>query len=342
VVLVAQTSKENGQEDRDVYNYYSVEPIFEIRRFSKPGIYGGRMVYDLKILLELVKHGYDLVYSRYLEGCFISTLLGYKTILEAHDPFWKEFGKLRNDLLDRILKSKALRGVVVISEELRKVFIKRSVRAVNTIVAPDGADLPRTKEIINLGGRAGHLQVGYTGHLYKGKGMEIIEQLAPLLDDVDFHVVGGLDRDISFWKDRIRCSNVYFHGFVKPRLISNYINAFDVCLLPIQSTVFTYSQNPGGSTKVRNIANFTSPLKLFEYMAHGKAIVASDLPVLREVLNEDIAMLVKPEDITGWMKAIDALRNKQLRTEISAKAFKYFTEKYSWEQRARSLLHLLV
>ena len=70
--------------------------------------------------------------------------------------------------------------------------------------------------------------------------------------------------------------------------------------------------------------------------------MASDLPVLREVLNEDIAMLVKPEDITGWMKAIDALRNKQLRTEISAKAFKYFTEKYSWEQRARSLLHLLV
>jgi glycosyltransferase involved in cell wall biosynthesis len=92
---------------------------------------------------------------------------------------------------------------------------------------------------------------------------------------------------------------------------------------------------------VRNIAGYTSPLKLFEYMAHGKAIVASDLPVIREVLNRDIAMLVEPEDIKGWVNAIQALRNKALRAEISLKAFKYFNENFSWEQRARTIIDLL-
>ena len=341
VVLVAQDSKQNEPGAENVYAYYSVEPIFTIRKLSKPSIYGGRLIYDMKILLELLKYGYDLVYSRYLEGCFISTFLGYKTILEAHDPFWNELGRLRNGMLDKIITSKDLCGVVVITEALRRVFIKRSEKAINIIVAPDGADLPHTEEARRLSGRKGLLQVGYTGHLYKGKGMETIEQLAPLLNDVDFHVVGGLDRDIRYWKERISGSNVFFHGFVEPRLISTYINAFDVCLLPIQRTVFTYAKNPQDSGKVRNIAGYTSPLKLFEYMAHGKAIVASDLPVIREVLNRDIAMLVEPEDIKGWVNAIKALQNKALRAEISLKAIKYFNENFSWEQRARTIIDLL-
>jgi len=338
VVLVAQDSNPNESGVENVYDYYSVEPIFAIRKLSKPGIYGGRLIYDMKILLELITRGYDLVYSRYLEGCFIATLLGYKTILEAHDPFWKEVGRLRNVMLDKIITSKNLCGVVVITKALRRILIKRSPQKITIIVAPDGADLPRTSKAQRLAGRKGSLQVGYTGHLYKGKGMETIEQLASLLDDVDFHVVGGLEHDIRFWKERISRSNVFFHGFVEPRLISTYINAFDVCLLPIQRTVFAYVKNPQESGKGRNIADFTSPLKLFEYMAHGKAIVASDLPVIREVLDKDIAMLVEPEDIEGWVNAIKALRNKTLRAEISTKAFRYFNENFSWGQRAKTII----
>lgn len=338
---MAKDSKQYDSRVEDVYAYYSVEPIFEIRKLGRPSIYGGQRIYDMKILLELLKHKYDLVYGRYLAGCFISTCLGYRTILESHDPVWKQSSKVKSAILDRTLTSKALCGLVVISEELRKLYVERSVKALNIIVAHDGADFPHTQERINLAGRSGLLQVGYTGHLYKGKGMEIIEQLAPLLEDVDFHVVGGLEPDICYWEERIKCSNVFFHGFVEPRLISTYINAFDVCLLPIQRKVFTPSQKSQDSAKMRNIAGFTSPLKLFEYMAHGKAIVASDLPVIREVLNKDIAMLVDPEDIKGWVGAIDALRDKRLRAEISAKALRYFIENYSWEQRARTIIDLL-
>jgi len=340
VVLVAQDSKQYDLKIEDIYSYYSVEPIFEIRKLTKPRIYGGQRIYDMKILLELIKQKYDLVYGRYLEGCFLATSLGYRTIFEAHGTVWK-LGRLSSFLLDKTLKSPSFCTLVVISEELRKLYVKRSVTATKIIVAHDGADLPSTRERIKLAHRNGQLQVGYTGHLYQGKGMEIIEQLAPLLEDIDFHVVGGLERDIRFWEDRIKCPNVFFHGFVEPRLISSYINAFDVCLLPLQREVFTYSQKPKEGSKMRNIADFTSPLKLFEYMAHGKAIVASDLPVIREVLNKDTAMLVQPENITGWKNAINALRDKSLRTEISAKAHKFFIENYSWEQRAKTLVNLL-
>ena len=340
VVLVAQDSKQYDLKIEDIFSYYSVEPIFEIRKLTKPRIYGGQRIYDMKILLELMKQKYDLVYGRYLEGCFLATSLGYRTIFEAHGTVWK-LGRLSSFLLDKTLKSPSFCALVVISEELRKLYVKRSVKATKIIVAHDGADLPSTRERIKLAHRNGQLQVGYTGHLYQGKGMEIIEQLAPLLEDIDFHVVGGLERDIRFWEDRIKCPNVFFHGFVEPRLISSYINAFDVCLLPLQREVFTYSQKPKEGSKMRNIADFTSPLKLFEYMAHGKAIVASDLPVIREVLNKDTAMLVQPENITGWKNAINALRDKSLRTEISKEAHKFFIENYSWEQRAKTLVNLL-
>ncbi len=63
-------------------------------------------------------------------------------------------------------------------------------------------------------------------------------------------------------------------------------------------------------------------------MAHRKVIVASDLPVIREVLNKEIAMLVAPEDINGWVSAVNTLRKKSLRDKISSMAFSYFIENY--------------
>ena len=90
VTLVAPDSKHCESGVENVYAYYSVEPIFHIKKLSKPSFYGGRLIYDMKILQELVRHQYDLVYGRYLEGCFISTYLGRRTIFETHGPLLKK------------------------------------------------------------------------------------------------------------------------------------------------------------------------------------------------------------------------------------------------------------
>ncbi len=87
-----------------------------------------------------------------------------------------------------------------------------------------------------------------------------------------------------------------------------------------------------------NIGSFTSPLKLFEYMAYGKAIVASDLPVLREVLNDQLAILVRPRDFDGWKEAIRKFCSASKRKQLGAAARRELEAKYSWKTRMENIL----
>lgn len=81
-------------------------------------------------------------------------------------------------------------------------------------------------------------------------------------------------------------------------------------------------------------------------MACGKAIVASDLPVLHEVLDRRTAVFVPPDNVELWVKAIDKLKNNDLRENLGDTALKIFLNRYTWEKRAQRImecsnLHLL-
>jgi glycosyltransferase involved in cell wall biosynthesis len=83
-----------------------------------------------------------------------------------------------------------------------------------------------------------------------------------------------------------------------------------------------------------------SPLKVFEYMAAGKAIVCSDLPVLREVLeHERTALLVPPDDRDAWVGALVRLaRDVPFRHCLGAAARRELEDKYTWQRRAQRVL----
>ena len=162
--------------------------------------------------------------------------------------------------------------------------------------------------------------------------MEIINGISNKLDsDIEIHIVGGLEKDIGYWKDKIKSKNVYFYGFIPHENVSDYINALDVCLLPNQKIVYAHGSDLSNSKT--NISSFTSPLKLFEYMSHKKPIIASDLPVIREVLDEKNSILVKCDDINLWIKTIQKLKNPKLRELISNQALTDFSN-YTWKKRA--------
>jgi glycosyltransferase involved in cell wall biosynthesis len=86
-----------------------------------------------------------------------------------------------------------------------------------------------------------------------------------------------------------------------------------------------------------------SPLKIFECMAHAKPIVSSDLPVLREVLTDEVnALLCDPDDIESWVNAIERLRKDQdLRARLAERARLDFDTNYSWAKRADKIAALL-
>ena len=106
-------------------------------------------------------------------------------------------------------------------------------------------------------------------------------------------------------------------------------------MLPNQKIV-----HPSGADNFKkniNISDFTSPLKLFEYMAHKKSIIASDLPVIREVLNEKNSILVECDNFESWKSSIQNLRNLKNREVIAKQAFVDF-QYYTWKNRVKLII----
>ena len=104
------------------------------------------------------------------------------------------------------------------------------------------------------------------------------------------------------------------------------MSAFDLAAMPFPFTP--------------HFAHFASPLKLFEYMAAGCAIIASDLPAWSDVISDgETALLLPPDDTAAWGSAIDRLRHdKDLRQELGSRARERALARYTWEARAQKIL----
>jgi glycosyltransferase involved in cell wall biosynthesis len=87
-----------------------------------------------------------------------------------------------------------------------------------------------------------------------------------------------------------------------------------------------------------NIADVSSPMKMFEYMAAGRVILTSDMPILREVLNETNAAFYTSEDMQNMEDVFSTLlQDKGLRTRLANKAL-IDVEKYSWRARMQKII----
>jgi glycosyltransferase involved in cell wall biosynthesis len=224
-------------------------------------------------------------------------------------------------------------GYVTITGGLADALRRRFGARDRVAVIPDGVRLaPGAPGPVASGLSAGdgRPMVAYAGHLYAWKGVDLLVRALAQVPEVDATIVGGHEREDDL--ERLRSlagtlglgARVRFTGQVSPPEVPARLAAADILVLP----------NPASAIST----HATSPLKLFEYMAAGRAIVASDLPSIREVLADDrTALLVEPGHPEAIAAAIRRLAaDPALRARLGAAARAAVGE-YGWNRRAERL-----
>ena len=333
-IVAAGDSTADEAALRNLYGLTRVPRLVRLRASGRFGIH----IFNLKAAVMTRRHGAGLALSRSIGAAAFAARMGIPTVFECHAPpqgFERRYWRW-------LVRAPGFRRLAVISEALKRLLNERfpEVAELDVIVAPDGVDLaqfkgiPVSAEAKRTAGRDPTRPVaGYAGHLYAGRGIEVILAVAGRLPHWDFVIAGGTDEDVGAVRAEVarrRLPNVELLGFVPNALLAERLAVADVLLMPYQKEVMV----SGGRL---DTVRWMSPLKMFEYMAMGRAIVASDLPVLREVLDETAAWLAPPDRTDDWIRALVALENPDRRAALAAVA-KDRAAQYDWSRRVNRML----
>jgi len=333
---------------RNAFEYYGVKKIFNIKKLPIPDLiyFTGFLPEKISIILF---HIHDIIFSIF--ALFYSLIKNPDVIftrdskvaflLSIFKPVIYESHIYPSSKIDLYFEKNALKRCgffITITKKLKKVYLQNGFDEKKIHVLPDGVDIEKfdidiskeeARKKLNLNFKE-KLAI-YTGHLYPWKGVYTLVDASNFLN-AKVILVGGLKEDIKKIKEYIskkNINNVVVLGYVEPREIPFYLKAADILVLP------------NSANDVKSIY-CTSPLKLFEYMASKRPIVASNLPSIGEILNNSNAILVepdKPETLAEGIKKV--LGDKKLAKKIADKAY-HDVRKYSWESRAKKIITLVM
>ena len=284
----------------------------------------------------------DVVLTRNLYAAYALAVLGRRPIVfETH----KVEAGLRGHL-QRAVMAQSNVLTIVISDKLREILTTHHGLAPRQVLilhdaAPDGiSPLDPEKKRTELQSLIADIDLtpykfvcGYFGQLYAGRGIDLIAAIARARPGIGFLIFGGHETELVSRRRANRLANLHFVGFVPHPVAQRAMAACDLLLMPYQRSVSIGATGP-------DTARWMSPMKMFEYLASGTPIISSDLPVLREVLDDGTnALLARPDDLDHWLECLDRLvGNADLGRSIGAAAHRLYARDYTWSVRARKIL----
>ena len=281
----------------------------------------------------------DLVLTWTLQAALAAQVMGLPVVLELHGP---PEGKMGPILFRKFSIQPGRKRIGFITNALRQLVVSSypdlSIAPIS-IIAPNGIELEKYTGLPSPAaareelGLAEKFTAMYSGHLYPGRGMGMLVNLAKKFPEVQFIWIGGREEAVRDWRTRLAMdsvNNVQLLGFIPNQQLPRYQAAADILLMPYEKVI---TGSSGG-----NSASYASPMKMFEYMACGRPILTSDLQVIREILNQENSLLCPPEDVDSWTKAFQKLLDDgELRHRLSERAL-HDVRAYSWTVRARNLV----
>jgi glycosyltransferase involved in cell wall biosynthesis len=335
-VRVFAPGEDPGVAWEQIAAHYGLERRFELRWLPARAAFR-RYDFAFSALGKAQDWSAELIYTRLPQAAALASARGLQTIFELHDM---PSGTMGPFLMKRFLQGSGARRVVVNTQRLADAVTARYVlpkQADFLTLVPNGVDLARYANLPEPAaarkqlGLSEGFTAGYSGHLYEGRGIELILELAQRLPQMQFVLVGGRENDLQRVKTQAaNLQNVRLVGFVPNAELPLYQAAADVLLMPYGKQVAASS---GG-----DIAQFVNPMKMFEYMASLRPILSSDLPVIREVLNAENAVILPGDDAEAWAAALQGLQADAGRRSQLAAAGRKTVEQFTWEKRAQRIL----
>ncbi len=283
----------------------------------------------------------DVLYTWFPQSAVFGLLYNIPTIFEAHiqptgviGPLWHR-AFANNHRRKRVASiTRALVDKLILDYHMR-------LQPDEIVIAPNGVELERfatlpnspepARQTLNLPSAP---TVMCTGHLYAGRGADLFLALARSIPSAHFIWVGGRPADVTEWQAKaaaLNITNLTFTGFVPNQDLPLYQSAADILLMP-------YSRSIMGSSGTADSASVASPMKMFEYMAAGRVIVTADLPVIREVLNEESAVFCEPDAVAEWKAEVESLLLDAPRRLGLGRSARESVQGYSWLARAERIL----
>lgn len=319
--------------------------------------------YIPKFLYEIVEFGYallvfiklfkavrqfrpDFIYERYNiympAGIWIKKLFKLQLLLEVNAPLFDERSKFDGIALTWLARWterytwKNADHVLPVTQVLAERIKREGVTDECITVIPNGIDPVKfddhmgTDEAKAKLGISGKLVLGFTGFMREWHGLEgVLDLLVGEGNENRFLLLvgdGPAKKDIQQHAQELGVADrVLITGVVERDSIADYVSAFDIALQP-------------------DVVDYASPLKLFEYLALGRAIVAPEKANILEVLTDgDDALLFEPDNKQAFVSAIEELCvNSDLRNEVASNAKQLImTRKYLWDNNANRVIDIV-
>lgn len=301
------------------------------------------LIVAVRLLLAVRKFRPDVIYERYnlymVAGVYVKRMVGVPLLLEVNAPLYLErrrYGGIGLPALARWTERTAWRRadlILSVTAVLGRIVCDEGVDPARVVVIPNGinperfAAVPDSAAAKSRLGLDGRIVLGFTGFMREWHGLERLVDVAAGADDRILLIVGdGPARSLVERRatelgisDRVRIT-----GVVPRDEIASYVRSFDVALQP-------------------EVVDYASPLKLFEYLALGRAIVAPDKPNIREVLqHERNALLFRPGDVRAMEAAIERLcADGDLRARLAEEARETIQRRgLTWHANAAAIVRL--
>ena len=233
--------------------------------------------------------------------------------------------------------------LIVLTMEMKRELVKMGIDVDKILVSPDAVDLEifdinidkiKARDALDL--PKDKILLGYTGSLETmglSKGVDLILQILNSLDNKFYFIAVGGDRvTIEKYKkigENFNClDKVLFVEKLSQEKLAIYQKACDILIMPFPD--------------IKHYRSYMSPLKMFEYMTAKRPIVSSDLPSIREILDENCCIFYKANDEKDLLMKIKILANNQeLVNKLSLNCYNK-VQNFTWVKRSEQILNFII